>query len=257
MPATRYAGHPACDDDEERRKCRGHKEFSFYRGKDHVSCDEIVCRRIERSERNVETFCESKAVERFVGYLKKFKEDIKLTYRKPRELRVGLNVDTNYATNKDDRKSVTAAFYTLGGTLTNWVSKTQRQVTLSSTEAEYCGLATATQELVFMQMLLSEIGECVLPGIILEDNTGAIFLVKNQSVGARTKHIDIRHHWLRAIYDRKEMTVLFCRSEHNEADVNTKNLPEATHKLHATNIRNGTIRLWRHWWDIVKQIKEK
>jgi hypothetical protein len=64
-------------------------------------------------------------------------------------------------------------------------------VTLSSSEAEYVAIATAAQEVRFTQQLLEEIMSCVLPAIIYKDNTGTTFLVKNQHIGQRTKHISI------------------------------------------------------------------
>ena len=66
------------------------------------------------------------AVYRFVGYLKENKKEIKLIFRKPKELRVMGNVDSDYATNKDDRRSITGGIITLGGgTITNWFSQMQ------------------------------------------------------------------------------------------------------------------------------------
>jgi hypothetical protein len=126
---------------------------------------------------------------RFVGYLKRHQEEVKLTYRKPKDLRVLSNVDSNYATDKETRRSVSGAIHTIGGKIVNWLSKTQRLVTLLSTEAEYVSLCTGAQETTFIQMLLRKIAFCILPGILLEDNTGAIYFVKNQQVGQRTKHI--------------------------------------------------------------------
>jgi hypothetical protein len=124
-----------------------------------------------------------KELERFVGYLKANKKSIKITYREPIELRPMAMVDSNYATNLDDRRSVTGAIFTVGGTITNWIPKTQGSVTLSSSEAEYVGIATAAQEVRCTQQLLEEVMMHVTPAIIYEDNTGAIFLVKNQQVG--------------------------------------------------------------------------
>jgi hypothetical protein len=196
-----------------------------------------------------------KELERAVGYLKKNENDVKLTYRKPREMRAVANVDSNYATNKDDRRSVSGAFFTVGGTLTNWMSKTQTSVTLSSCEAEYVAVALATQELLFMQMLLKELGECEYPGVILEDNTGAIFLVKNQQVGQRTKHIDVRYHFIREHYDKGEIDITYTRSENNEADIGTKNTTENLHQKHAGNIRNGTMYIRENWNDLMKEIQ--
>jgi hypothetical protein len=71
----------------------------------------------------------------------------------------------------------------------------------------------------------------------LEDNTGAIYLVRNQQVGQRTKHIDVRWHFIHELYERKELTVKFVRSEHNKADINTKNVPVKILSVLAENIR--------------------
>jgi hypothetical protein len=76
-----------------------------------------------------------KAVEKFTGYLKDNKDDIKLTSRKPRELRIIISADSNYVMAKEDCRSVSGALHTLGGTLTNcWLRKTQSNVTYSSTD---------------------------------------------------------------------------------------------------------------------------
>ena len=56
-----------------------------------------------------------KSLQQFAGYLRQHKDKIKLTLRKPREMRVGINVDSNYATNKENRRSVSGAIYMLGG----------------------------------------------------------------------------------------------------------------------------------------------
>jgi hypothetical protein len=73
---------------------------------------------------------------------------------------------------------VNGHLYTVGGTIMSWMSKTQQTFVLSSCEAEYISLASGAQEVEFLQMLLSKIMYCVELGILLEDNTGAIFLLK-------------------------------------------------------------------------------
>jgi hypothetical protein len=112
-----------------------------------------------------------KELERLVGYLKANEKSINITYRKPRELCPMAMVDSNYATNLDDRRSVTGAIFTVGGTIINWISKTQGSVTLSSSEAAYVGIATAVQEVRFTQQLLDEVMMYVTPAKIYEDNT--------------------------------------------------------------------------------------
>ena len=195
-----------------------------------------------------------KALYRFVGYLKANKDKIKLTFRKPRELRIIGNVDSDYATNKTDRRSVTGCIMTLGGgTITNWFSQTQRTTTLSSTEAEYCALATGAQDAMFQSMLLEEITGKRVPVILLEDNTGAIFLVKNHQVGARTKHIDIRHHFIRELHEDGKMIVKYVESENNEADMMTKNLAFALLMKHCGNVQNGMMFCYIYWDQIVAE----
>jgi hypothetical protein len=105
-----------------------------------------------------------------------------------------------------------------------------------------------------MQMLMTELGECEYPGIILEDNTGAIFLVKNQQVGQRTKHIDVRYHFIREHYENGEIDITHTRSENNEADIGTKNTTENLHQKHASNIRNGTMYVRENWNEMMKEI---
>ena len=196
-----------------------------------------------------------KEVERLVAFLKNNADELKLTYRKPKEMRPGACVDSDYAKNKDDRRSVSGAMFNVGGVLTNWVSKTQPTVTLSSTEAEYISLSSAVQEILFMISLMTEWGVCVLPAAIMEDNTGAIFLVKNQQVGPRTKHIQIRWHWLREHSDKYD--VVYIKSEDNESDICTKNCPEGLYTKHAENIRNGTMFVYQNWDSIVSKLKSE
>jgi hypothetical protein len=78
---------------------------------------------------------------------------------------------------------------------------------------------------VFTQNLVEELTGQRKPAIIYEDNLGTTFLVKNQQVSARTKHIDIRYHFMRDLQDKKELDVRFKRSENNSADIMTKNTP--------------------------------
>ena len=166
-------------------------------------------------------------------------------------------VDTDYATNKEDRKSITGTIHTVGGTITAWQSKSQATVTLSSTEAEYIGMASGLQEILFMHMLLDEIDGSIRPGVEVEDNQGAMFLVKNQSVGPRTKHIDVRHHFIRQHYENGDVDAVYTRSENNEADINTKNLPEALQMKHAEKIRNGMLYVREHWDEMMQDIATK
>jgi hypothetical protein len=159
-----------------------------------------------------------KAMERLVGYMKQ-KKSHHLIYRKPRELRVIGSADANYATNPDDRKSISGNIHTVGGMLTSWASKKQGSVILSSAESEDHSMALHFQETKFQQMLLDEIATNVIPAVVFEDNQGCIYLVKDQQVGPRTKHIDVRMHFMRNDVNAGRVKVIFVPSEENESDI--------------------------------------
>jgi hypothetical protein len=129
--------------------------------------------------------------------------------------------------------------------ITSWSCKKQGTVALSSTEAEYNGLSECAQESLFTQSLIYELTGERLPAIIYEDNIGAIYLVKNQQVSARTKHINISHHYLRDLHGTKRLIVRFKRSKDNSSDIMTKNTPRAIHLQHTKSIRPGMLTCWR------------
>ena len=154
-------------------------------------------------------------------------------------------VDSNWATNKENRKSVSGYILTLGGCLVNWVSKTQATVALSSTEAEYIAASTCATEIKFIQMLLEELtpNANMKPAVLLEDNTGCLYLIENQTVGNRTKHIDIRMHHIREMVSGEvpRMRMKFVRSELNFGDIMTKNVTEAIHNTLVPMLKDGRI----------------
>jgi hypothetical protein len=98
---------------------------------------------------------------------------------------------------------------------------------------------------VFTQNLVGEPRGQKKPATIYEYNVGTIFLVKNQQVSSRTKHIDIRHHFIRDLQDKKEVDVRFKRSENNAADIMTNNTTRDVHDKHTQQVRDGTLPLWK------------
>ena len=184
------------------------------------------------------------ALGRCVGYIKHTKFTT-LKYRAPRELRSISLCDSDYAKDENDRKSISGRLNTLGGTITNWTSKKQSTVALSSTEAEYHSLSECAQESIFTQNLIKELLNLSMTAIIYEDNLGAIYLAKNQQVSSRTKHIDIRHHFLRDLIQDKKIEIRFVRSENNSSDITTKNTPAPIHNLHTAMIKDGKLKCWK------------
>ena len=157
-------------------------------------------------------------MERLLGYLEGHYRPLKL--EAPRELRAIGAVDSNWATDRKDRKSVTGYVITIEGCIVSWMSKKQQGVTLSSREAEYVALSTAATEVKFLRMLIQKItGEKPLTSLLREDNTGAIFLSKNEQIGPKTKHIDTRYRFVNKMVLEKKLLVTYIKSEDNPSDI--------------------------------------
>jgi hypothetical protein len=92
-------------------------------------------------------------------------------------------------------------------------------------------------------MLLNEVtgGKVMLPSILQEDKTGAIFIAMNQQIGTRTKHIDIKYHHVKDMIEDEELEVIFIRSEDNFADIMTKNVKEQIHTRLSEPVQSGTM----------------
>lgn len=110
--------------------------------------------------------------------------------------------------------------------LLGWGSRAQKNVTLASTEAEYVGISEIAKEIIFIKKVLEFIGIKInYPIIIHVDNMGAIYLAEGQG-GKRTKHVDIRYHFVREYVENGILKVIFIRSEENMADPYTKNVSQ-------------------------------
>ena len=120
--------------------------------------------------------------------------------------------------------------FKLGDCTISWGSKKQSVVALSTTEAEYIALSLACQEAVWLRSLLADV-QLVQPATTMyEDNQGAIALSKNPSNHSRTKHIDIKYHYVRDLITRKEVNIEYCPSNKMIADLFTKGLPRGPYE---------------------------
>ena len=119
--------------------------------------------------------------------------------------------DADWAGDVDTRKSTSGYAFMLGKAIVAWASKQQSVVALSTTEAEYIALASATKAAVWLRRLLQSLGEGqVRSTTIFEDNRGAISLSTNPKDHSRTKHIDIKYHYVRHAVQMKEIDVEAC-----------------------------------------------
>lgn len=98
-------------------------------------------------------------------------------------------------------------------------------MSLSSTETEYIGLSKASQEALWLRRLLEELHYPQdSPTTIFCDNQSTIKLAKNSVYHARSKHIEVHHHFVRDLIERQEVEFQFCRTEDQLADIFTKAL---------------------------------
>ena len=142
--------------------------------------------------------------------------------------------DADWASSVDDRHSITGYCFSLTktGPLISWKSKKQTVVALSTCEAEYMALAATVQEGIYLAQLLSHIDkECTFePILIFDDNQSAIALSKDAGVKRqRSKHIDIRYHFIRSEITNGRVIVDYCPTSEMVADVMTK--PSVKFKL--------------------------
>ena len=135
-------------------------------------------------------------------------------------------VDADWGGNLNGCKSQSGYLFSICGGITSWASKKQTTVALSSTEAEYVAASLATQEAIWLRSLLADLkfvqGK---PTIIFEDNQGAIAFSKNPKYHARTKNIDVKHHFVRDKSESGEIILTYCSTNDMIADMLTKALP--------------------------------
>ncbi|KAK2414734.1 secreted RxLR effector protein [Trifolium repens] len=139
-------------------------------------------------------------------------------------------VDADYAGNVDTRKSLSGFVFTLFGTAVTWKANQQSVVALSTTQAEYIALVEGVKEAIWLKGMIGEMGigqGCVK---IHCDSQSAIHLANHQVYHERTKHIDIRLHFVRDMIESKEIIVEKVASEENPADMFTKSLPRSRFK---------------------------
>jgi hypothetical protein len=142
--------------------------------------------------------------------------------------------DSEFAGDRNNRISVYGYVVYYCGAPISWKSKSGKSVTLSSTEAEYYAVSEAAKELVFVNNILRSMDISVqLPIPLHVDNTGAIYLANNFTTGQRTKHIDIRAHYVRELIVMGFLMTIFVRSEDNDADLMTKNVTEELYNTHS------------------------
>jgi hypothetical protein len=149
-----------------------------------------------------------------------------LKISRSRSLLVSVFSDADWVGSLDDRRSTEGYAIFLGSNLISWSARKQATVSRSSNEAEYKAVANATSELMWIQILLKEIGIHSPPATRLWcDNMGAKYLSSNPVFHARTKHIEVDYHFVRERVARNLLKIEFVPTGDQVADGFTKALP--------------------------------
>ena len=182
----------------------------------------------------VAKFCENPgrqhwaAVKRILRYLRGTM-DVGLLFN-PRDISLTGYCDADWAGDLDNRRSTTGYIFVIGGVPVSWKSKRQQTVALSTAEAEYMALSDASREVTWLRRILLNFDcEQSVPTIIFDDNQGCIALAKNPVEHERTKHIDIRHHFIREMVESQVIDVQYVCSEEMLADLLTKGVSRDRH----------------------------
>ena len=163
------------------------------------------------------------AVKRIIRYLKGTR-NYGLYYTKDKSVMSGYS-DADWAGDNEDRRSTSGYVFVMCGAAVSWRSKKQPCVALSTAEAEYIALAGAVQECVWLQRLMIDLNlPDDKPTSLYEDNQAAIAISKNPQFHGRTKHIDIKFHYVREQVESGTVNLLYCPTNDMLADIFTKPL---------------------------------
>jgi hypothetical protein len=176
------------------------------------------------------------AVKRVLRYLKGTR-DWKLVYGGSETRGLEGFTDADGAM-QEHRRAISGYVILIDGGAVSWCSKKQELVTLSTTEAEYVAATHAAKELIWFRRLLGEIFRPLEHPVVLHsDNQSAIALAHSQGqFHARTKHIDIRWHFIRYSVENGSIELVYCPTEDMTADLLTKPLPSAKAKHFAHSL---------------------
>ena len=174
------------------------------------------------------------AVKKIFRYLKGTK-DLWLSYGgQQKELTGYADADGNMA---EDRHAISGYAFILHGGAVSWSTKRQEIISLSTTESEYIAATYASKEALWLRSLISQLFDTQLTATTLfSDNQSAIALTKDHQYHARTKHIDIRFHFIRWIVENGSLRLIYCPTDEMIADSLTKALPSPKVKHFASEL---------------------
>jgi hypothetical protein len=136
--------------------------------------------------------------------------------------------DADFAGCRLDRKSTSGTCSFLGSSLVSWSSRKQSSVSQSTTEAEYVAAASCCSQLFCITYTMSDFGEEYTHVPLQCDSTNAISVAKNLVLHSKTKHIEVRYHFLRDNVEKEKITLIHVPTHDQLADIFIKPLDRAT-----------------------------
>lgn len=162
------------------------------------------------------------AAKRIMRYVQGTK-DYGIQYKRGEERELVGFFDSDYAGDEDDRKSTSGYLFLYGEGAVSWASKKQPIVTLSTTEAEYVSAANGACQAVWLRNVLKSIGSDQKEKTVLFcDNSSTIKLSKNAVLHGRSKHIQVRYHFIRELVSDEVIELEYCSTQDQVADIMTK-----------------------------------
>ena len=146
-------------------------------------------------------------------------------------------VDSDYAGDLDSRRSQTGYTFKLGDSVICWKANLQSIVALSTNEAEYISCTEAVKEALWLKGISRELGIDQKKITIFSDSQSALHLNKNQMYHERTKHIDVRLHFIIKVIAEGKVELKKISTAETPADMLTKSLPLAKFG-HCRNLLN-------------------
>ena len=154
-------------------------------------------------------------------------KDLGITYTRTNESLLAYS-DSDWANDESTSRSVTGNVFILANAAITWASRSQKHVSLSSSEAEYVAASNTAKQCMFVRHLVSELCPDLAlldqPTVMLIDNRACRLMIKNRGSHRRTKHIRVRYHFIRELAEDGVIDIQPISSKENLADMFTKNL---------------------------------
>lgn len=175
----------------------------------------ILSRKLEKP-----TIKDWRAAKRVLRYLKGT-SNYKICYNKSQDINIKMFTDSDFAGN-DDRKSTSGFIALLNNAPITWYSRRQQVVALSTMEAEYVALASATQEGLYLQQVLNAMNIKFTMKVCVDNQSCLSFASNGKVPGRNAKHISIKFHFIKDLVEKGKLSLEYVASEDNVADIFTK-----------------------------------